>query len=232
LFAVAWKAPILFTNEQWQRALEVKRTVENDENIFPNKRLRISTPPPTDEEIELRRAQIGTLKDVPVVCFSGFTPEEKDALQRAKNVQDCSHLVVLNLWRTMKLLEAVALGKNVVGPNWVTDGYRCRVIPDSLDYFARDEENEKVFGYNLKYSVLKARYRKLFQDVTFYLSPSVEPSHTQLSLLIELAGGTVLRERPQPPYVIQCIETESPLLLVSNDSDVHLLQYLTDCGMR
>ncbi|KAK6108364.1 BRCA1 C Terminus (BRCT) domain family protein [Brugia pahangi] len=239
-FLFPWKIPIVFANEQWQRALEVKRNVENDKNIFPNKRFRMTTPPPTDEEIETRRSEMGTLKEVPVVCFSGFTPEEKDALGRkvrflggatTEKVQECTHLVVLNLWRTLKLLEAIALGKNIVGPNWVSDGYRCRVIPDSLDYFARDDENEKIFGYNLKYSVLKARYRKLFQDVTFYLTPSVEPSYEELLALIELAGGTVLRERPQPQYVIHCIETESLLLLIGNDSDVHLLQYLTDCGM-
>ncbi|VDK61402.1 unnamed protein product [Onchocerca ochengi] len=239
-FLFPWKIPVLFANEQWQRALEVKRNVENDKNIFPNKRFHMTTPPPTDEEIETRRSEMGTLKEVPIVCFSGFTPEEKDALGRkvrflggatTEKVQECTHLVVLNLWRTLKLLEAIALGKNVVGPNWVTDGYRCRDIPDSLDYFARDDENEKVFGYNLKYSVLKARYRKLFQDVTFYLTPSVEPSYEELLALIELAGGTILRERPQPQYVIHCIETESLLLLISNDSDVHLLQYLTDCGM-
>lgn len=48
--------------------------------------------------------------------------------------------------------------------------------------------------------------RALFQDVTFYLTPSVEPSYEELLTLIELAGGTVLRERPQPQYVIHCIE--------------------------
>uniref|UniRef100_A0A915PVT9 PAX-interacting protein 1 n=1 Tax=Setaria digitata TaxID=48799 RepID=A0A915PVT9_9BILA len=239
-FLFPWKIPILFANEQWQRAMEVKRSVENDKNIFPNKRLRMTTPPPTDEEIERRRSEMGALKEVPVVCFSGFTPEEKSALGRkvrflggiiTDKVPECTHLVVVNLWRTLKLLEAIALGKNVVGPDWITDGYRCHIIPDSLDYFVRDDENEKIFGYNLKYSILKARYRKLFQDVTFYLTPSVEPSYEELLALIELAGGTVLRERPQPQYVIQCIETESLLLLIGNDSDVHLLQYLTDCGM-
>lgn len=40
----------------------------------------------------------------------------------------------------------------------------------------------------------------------FYLTPSVEPSYEELLALIELAGGTVLRERPQPQYVIHCIE--------------------------
>lgn len=46
-----------------------------------------------------------------------------------KNVEDCTHLVVLNLWRTMKLLEGIALGKNIVSPDWITDGYRNGLIP-------------------------------------------------------------------------------------------------------
>ncbi|KHN81189.1 PAX-interacting protein 1 [Toxocara canis] len=236
----AWRAPVMFSTEQWQRASEVKRNVENDESIFPNKKLRMSTPPPSEEQIEERRSQLGSLKDAPIVCFSGFTADEVAALEKkvrflggrvTDNVSECTHLVVLNLWRTMKLLEAIALGKNVVGANWITDGYRCRVIPDTLDYFARDEENEKAFGYNLKYSVLRARYRRVFEEVTFYVTPSVEPSYKAICSLITTAGGKLLKDRPQPHLVIQCIETDAPLILVGNESDVHLLQYLTDCGM-
>lgn len=40
---------------------------------------------------------------------------------------------------------------------------KCNLLADTLDYFARDDEYEKIFGYNLKYSVLKARYRKVFE---------------------------------------------------------------------
>ncbi|VDK50838.1 unnamed protein product, partial [Anisakis simplex] len=176
----AWRKPVIFSPDQWQRAAEVKRSVENDESIFPNKKLRMSTPPPTDEQIVEQRAQLGPLKDAPIVCFSGFTAEEVSALEKKVRflgcqvtdcVSECTHLVVLNLWRTMKLLEAIALGKNIVGANWVTDGYRYRVIPDTLDYFARDDENEKAFGYNLKYSVLRARYRRVFEvsSVAFHV---------------------------------------------------------------
>ncbi|VDN01830.1 unnamed protein product [Thelazia callipaeda] len=237
----AWKVPILFTNEQWQRALEVKKSVSSDENIFPTMRLRMTTPPPTNEEIEAHLSKIGPVTDdLPVVCFTGFPLEEEDCLARkvrflgakvTQNVSECTHLVVLNLWRTFELLVGVALGKNIVGFNWVNDGYRYRYFPDTYDYFARDEDSEKVFGYNLKYSVLRARHRKAFQGATFYLTPTVEPSREQLSTLIECAGGVVLKELPEPQYVIRCIETESLLLLISNESDVHLLQYLTDAGL-
>uniref|UniRef100_A0A914R219 PAX-interacting protein 1 n=1 Tax=Parascaris equorum TaxID=6256 RepID=A0A914R219_PAREQ len=176
----------------------------------------MSTPPPTEEQIEERRTQLGSLKDAPKVRYLGGMVTD--------NVSECTHLVVLNLWRTMKLLEAIALGKNVVGANWF-------VLPYTLDYFARDEENEKAFGYNLKYSILRARYRKVFEEVTFYVTPSVEPSYKAMCSLITTAGGKVLKDRPQPHFVIQCIETDTPLILIGNESDVHLLQYLTDCGM-
>uniref|UniRef100_A0A0N5ANA8 PAX-interacting protein 1 n=1 Tax=Syphacia muris TaxID=451379 RepID=A0A0N5ANA8_9BILA len=240
-----WRHPVVFTNEQWQRAMELKRTVENDEKVFPNKKLRLSTPPPTVEQIEQHRAHCDKKDGCPVVCFSGFTQEEEDALSRVcgvvkisflgalvtKNVGECTHLVVVNLWRTMKLLQGIALGKNIVSANWIIDGYRNGLIPDTIDYFVRDEDSEKSFGYDLKYSVLKARYRRVFQDVLFYLTPSVEPSFDELRLLIISAGGQVLQERPFPAFVVECIQKEIPLLLISNDSDVHLLQYLTDCGM-
>lgn len=37
----AWRTPVIFSTEQWQRAAEVKRNVESDESIFPNKKLRL-----------------------------------------------------------------------------------------------------------------------------------------------------------------------------------------------
>ena len=70
----------------------------------------------------------------------------------------------------MELLEAVVLGKNIVGPEWIIDGYRNGLIPDTLDYFMHDDENEKAFGYDLKYSILKARYRKVFQVIAQFFS--------------------------------------------------------------
>lgn len=119
---------------------------------------------------------------------------------------------------------------------------------DTMDYFMRDDENEKCFGYNLKYSILRARCRKIFQvnyifpgvnsfpkqfflsiwstiylsnicllilqDVMFYLTPSVEPSYSALSSLIILAGGKVLEDKPQPQFVIRCIEVLLPFNVV------------------
>lgn len=42
----------------------------------------MSTPPPSDQEIEQRRAEIGEQEQIPIVCFSGFEPEELDALAK------------------------------------------------------------------------------------------------------------------------------------------------------
>jgi len=63
-------------------------------------------------------------------------------------------------------------------------------------FFVRDDDNEKLSGFNLKQSILRARYRPVFEDITFYVSPSVQPSTDILKTLIEAAGGKVLDDPP------------------------------------
>ncbi|KAK5977138.1 BRCT domain-containing protein, partial [Trichostrongylus colubriformis] len=44
----AWKMPIIVTPEQWRHSFDTKQAVENDEGVFPNKKLRsVASPSPT-----------------------------------------------------------------------------------------------------------------------------------------------------------------------------------------
>ncbi|ETN79659.1 hypothetical protein NECAME_18085, partial [Necator americanus] len=241
---LAWKMPIIVSPEQWRRSFDTKQTVENDEGVFPNKKLRSQSAPPSEAEIaakvEERKKSGGTHPEY-VVAFSGIDEENKHVLTQklrflggraCEEIAECTHLVTTNGRRTEKLLEAICLGRNIVNPYWIVHGYECRQWMDTLDYFLHDEDQERHLGYNCKRSVVRARHRKLFEDVQFYITPSVEPSRTMLTRLIRLAGGTVHEDRPAPADIARCIETDAPYIVISCECDLRMVQYLLECNFR
>ncbi|CAB3409515.1 unnamed protein product [Caenorhabditis bovis] len=175
-----------------------------------------------------------------VVCFgSGFTQENLDVFTKkvlylggkvCTEVRDCTHLVLINGRRSLKLLEGISLGKNIISPEWIIDGYKNGAFMDTLDYFLRDEENERHLGYSCKRSILRARNRPLFEDIEFYVTQSVQPDRQTICRLIVLGGGKILEKKPPAQYIARCIETDQPLLVISCDVDIRTLSYLTDCN--
>ncbi|VDO32898.1 unnamed protein product [Haemonchus placei] len=145
-----------------------------------------------------------------------------------EEVSECTHLVTTNGRRTERLLEAICLGKNIVNPYWIVHGYECRQWMDTLDYFLHDEDQERHLGYNCKRSVVRARHKKVFEDVQFYITPSVEPSRAVLTKLIRLAGGIVHEDRPAPADIARCIETDAPYIVISCECDLRMVQYLLE----
>ncbi|CAJ0606699.1 unnamed protein product [Cylicocyclus nassatus] len=239
---LAWKMPIIVSPEQWRRSFDTKQAVENDEGVFPNKKLRAQSAPPSEEEIAAKaeeRKKAGGKHPEYVVAFCGIDEENKHVLTQklrylggraCEEISECTHLVTTNGRRTERLLEAICLGRNIVNPYWIVHGYECRQWMDTLDYFLHDEDQERNLGYNCKRSVLRARHRKLFEDVQFYITPSVEPSRAVLSKLIRLAGGIVHDDRPAPAEIARCIETDAPYIVISCECDLRMVQYLLECN--
>lgn len=132
------------------------------------------------------------------VCFTGLDGDNADQLAKVfcsienitslfqrilflggktvRSVEECTHLVVPNARRTVRLMEALALGKNIVGVNWVLVSYENQMwmgrpelalhgekIVDSLDFIIRDDEIESKFGFNMRSSLLRSRQRKIFE---------------------------------------------------------------------
>ncbi|KAL6740189.1 hypothetical protein Aduo_013570 [Ancylostoma duodenale] len=239
---LAWKMPVIVSPEQWRRSFDTKQAVENDEGVFPNKKLRAQSAPPSEAEIAANaeeRKKDGGSHPAYVVAFCGIDEENKHVLTQklrylggraCEEVSECTHLVTTNGRRTEKLLEAICLGKNIVNPYWIVHGYECRQWMDTLDYFLHDEDQERHLGYNCKRSVVRARHRKVFEDVQFYITPSVEPSRAVLTKLIRLAGGTVHEDRPAPADIARCIETDAPYIVISCECDLRMVQYLLECN--
>ncbi|GMS93684.1 hypothetical protein PENTCL1PPCAC_15859, partial [Pristionchus entomophagus] len=238
----AWRLPIPCNDEIWNRAEMVKRHMDGDEHVYPLKRLKISSSPaPTEEEIAAAHAADPPSPDRKeiIVAFEGLDEELETAFGRkirmlgggvTSAVEKCSHLVAVDGKRTVTLLKALALGKNIVSPGWVNCSYELKKFADTLDFFLRDEEQEKMHNCNFKLSVMRARKAGAFEDCELYITPSVDPSPEVVRSICELAGGIVHSHPPSPAKIIECIETDKPFILVATECDMPILKYLTDAG--
>ncbi|KAK6749872.1 hypothetical protein RB195_002090 [Necator americanus] len=239
---LAWKVPLVVSPERWRHSFDTKRAVENDEGLFPNKKLRAQSAPPTEAEIATRveeRRKASGSHSVYVIAFCGIDEDNKHVLTQklrylggrtCEEISECTHLVTTSGRRTEKLMEAICLGRNIVDPYWIVHGYEYQQWMDTLDYFLHDEDQEKHLGYNCKRSVVRARHRKVFEDIQFYITPSVEPSRAILTKLIRLAGGIVHEDRPAPVDIARCIDTDAPYIVVSCECDLRMVQYLLECN--
>lgn len=64
-----------------------------------------------------------------------------------------------------------------------------------------DERFEKHYQCNLKETLIRVKEKKpLLAGLNFYLSPSVRPSHQDLSEMIRSAGGNVLTDAQRVQY--------------------------------
>uniref|UniRef100_A0A1I7Z176 PAX-interacting protein 1 n=1 Tax=Steinernema glaseri TaxID=37863 RepID=A0A1I7Z176_9BILA len=236
-----WKIPIIVNQELFNIGMELRKSIENNENIFPFKKVKQLTPAPTDEQIVQAQnilRELGETLPKCVIYFSGILPDdEKNLAKKAEflgaeittEVEKCTHFVCVSLLRTVELMKAIAMGKHIVSHNYIVYGYMILQFPDTYDLYLHDDENEKNYGYNLKTSIFRARSQAIFEDCIFHIMPSVHPSYKILSELVRISGGIVEEERPSPQFLADCIEYERPYFIIGCDADLHLYHYLMDC---
>ncbi|KAF9584366.1 hypothetical protein BGW38_006730 [Lunasporangiospora selenospora] len=110
-------------------------------------------------------------------------------IMAAKSPEDCTHLVARCIARTEKFLVALALGKFIVREEWLQACIDASSILDESDYRIKDPDNEEKFSMDLYKSLECSREKKVFEDCSFYISPSTTPKPAVLKVLIEAGGG-------------------------------------------
>lgn len=60
---------------------------------------------------------------------------------------------------------------------------------DTEPYRLRDHEREKLLHMSLEESLNRARTAKVFEDLTFYITPKCQPSREALQRIIKANGG-------------------------------------------
>uniref|UniRef100_T1I7S3 Mediator of DNA damage checkpoint protein 1 n=1 Tax=Rhodnius prolixus TaxID=13249 RepID=T1I7S3_RHOPR len=135
--------------------------------------------------------------------------------------KSCTVLVTDKVRRTVKFLCAVALGRPIVSPQWLTSsktshtflGWYIRLEVDHDKYLLKDKAAEQQFSFTLKESLAKARKTPLLRGKSIFVTNSVKPPPLDMQSIVECSGGKFLSKVPthwpQDTVIISCNEDKS-----------------------
>ncbi|CAH2052400.1 unnamed protein product, partial [Iphiclides podalirius] len=237
----AWKMPINITQESHERA---KRGAAAAGGGRRAKRPRLEAPegagagqgagagapgvpPPQPPPLHL----------APRVLFSAVPPQDQPRLAAVvrqlgglvvTSAAEATHLIMEKLVRTCKLVSCLITVKHLLSPEWVLESQRLNKFADEAKFGLRDETFNGTFKCDVSEVLLCGEQRKkLFEGVTFFLTPCVKPGRAALTEMIELCGGKV--EKNRRSYVsIQEMHAQRPYsyLVLTVPNDLHLVYYL------
>ncbi|XP_049879370.1 PAX-interacting protein 1 isoform X2 [Pectinophora gossypiella] len=224
----AWKMPINITQESHERAKRSAAAICGGPRA---KRPRPSSPPPPPPPPPPR------LQLAPRVLLSALPPAARPRLHAAvrqlggivvTSAAEATHLVMEKLVRTCKLITCLVTVKHILSPEWILESQRLNKFADEAKYGLRDEAFNNMFKCDVSEVLLCGEQRrKLFEGITFFLTPCVKPTRQQLTEMIELCGGKV--EKNRRSYVsIQEMHNQRPYsyLVLTVPNDLHLVYYL------
>lgn len=145
-----------------------------------------------------------------------------------QSAAEATHLIMEKLVRTSKLVSCLVTVKHLLSPEWVLESQRLNKFADEAQFGLKDESFNKMYKCDVSEVLLCGEQRrKLFEGITFFLTPCVKPSRSQLTEMIELCGGKV--EKKRRSYVsIHELHNQKPFsyLVLTVPNDLHLVYYL------
>uniref|UniRef100_A0AC34GYA2 BRCT domain-containing protein n=1 Tax=Panagrolaimus sp. ES5 TaxID=591445 RepID=A0AC34GYA2_9BILA len=205
-----WQYPLTITEEHLKRAKELRASVLNDENVFASiKYSNIFSDGiiPSDGQIYATNKLFEEKGCKPElkIAFTGFDLTEVDILTRkitilgvevVDKIEKCHLLIAPFLVRSTSIFKAVASGKGIISPLWIATCFNRLKLVDSDDFVLRDINAEKILGCNLRHTLVEARLQPIFENICFFVTPSVKPSRQELQSIIEAGGGTIDKAQP------------------------------------
>lgn len=133
------------------------------------------------------------------------------------------------LVRTPKFITALITVKYILSIGWLTESQKIGKFAEESKFPLCDESFNEMFKCDIPkvLSIPRMERAKLFDGITFYMTPGVQPSRSVLTEMIEMCGGKVDKNRKS--YIsIQEIHKEKPYsyLVLTAMNDLHLVYYL------
>lgn len=142
----------------------------------------------------------------------------------AKTLKEATHLVMGQLGRTNKLINAITLGLIIIPDTWVRQcDTERKFVPESAFKFDTKDFDE-MYKCDLNKTLSMPIRNKLFTNRAFYITPSVFPTASELKEMIELAGGVVEKKRRSLPQ-IEAVNATVPYtyIILTAQNDLHLV---------
>ncbi|KAG0345761.1 hypothetical protein BG004_003150 [Podila humilis] len=173
-----------------------KRTSGTTVAASSNQKIReISASPSAEDVKDIKEAkETRTIKFLPTGIGKDIPAKELKQLKAlsivpAKTVEDCTHIVAEHAARTEKFLHGVVLSKCIVRKEYLSACIDANEVLDEKNYRLTDPEGKNEYDIQLYEALDRARDKRVFDNCTFYISPSTQPKPAVLKSLVELAGG-------------------------------------------
>ncbi|KAJ3389892.1 Mediator of DNA damage checkpoint protein 1 [Lobulomyces angularis] len=156
-----------------------------------------------------------------------FPVMEKLGATRVENWSECTHLVTDKVRRTVKFLCALSAGKHIVDIKWVEACKKRGQLVDEGKFLLKDKTAEATYNFKLEESILKSRKfkSKVFENLKFFSTSSVQPNKKDLVEILEASGGEYLESLPKDIksdedsiVVIGCLEDEKECSKIMKDT--------------
>ncbi|XP_062589088.1 PAX-interacting protein 1-like isoform X1 [Saccostrea cucullata] len=236
---VGWQVPLKIQKETWKKFMpnqKARQALQSQENEV-NK--DVGEPAVKKQKISVDDPSVLQNTTKPVIIFTGFPKGQVKKLQMivsqlggisTENPRHCTHLVAPSLSRTMKFFIAINVCKHVVTRDWIDACMAQGTFVDETPYRLKDSATEKSMDCVLEDSLKRAQTKKLFEGMSFYISPSVSPPCSDLEKVVEAAGGKVLKQRPHIQTFLEQKDTNGNRknIMITCENDVMLYKDLVD----
>ncbi|KAJ7045600.1 BRCT domain-containing protein [Mycena alexandri] len=135
-------------------------------------------------------------------------------------VSECTHLIAPRLVRTEKLLCALAGGALILEDKWAIDSAAANTLLSEDDYILFDKEIEKKWNFRLPEAMARAKEvgGKLFENMSFYVTPKVSVDTKLLKNVVTSQGGKLLTQTP----TVRIINSMPDRFVISCPEDVSI----------
>lgn len=120
---------------------------------------------------------------------------------------------------------------NVLSSKWIVESAKAGKFLSTDDFEITDDTFKETYHCDIQAAIKSPNRKQLFQDKTFYITPSVRPNVKDLTKLIELSGGKVEKKRRSATLIAETnAQTPESYIVLTCTKDMHLLIDLTKPG--
>ncbi|GAM28851.1 hypothetical protein SAMD00019534_120270 [Acytostelium subglobosum LB1] len=218
-------------------AASAKKTPVKAPSKSPAKKRAAKTAAKTSDA-EVDQSAISPHKH-PKIIFSGVEEKTINTLTKivhklggevVDNVEECTHLISDKLIRTVKILLAIANGKEMVGIQWLKDCGKAGHFLKEDEYMLSDANAEKEWKFELRQSLEHARniinnnsnLKKPLDGLSFLVMEHSAPPKDVIQDLIKAGGGHEVDA--------SAITADSDTIIIASEKDRRQLKSFLDIG--
>ncbi|KAL3694383.1 hypothetical protein R1sor_008034 [Riccia sorocarpa] len=142
----------------------------------------------------------------------------------------CTHVVTMEVRRTLNFCVAVSSGAWILSPDWLKASVKQKAFAAEEGFILKDKKFEAKYNLSLKDVIPRARQMPnlLLDGLYIYPSPHVHPPVSTISDIIKAAGGQVVGTLEE----VVKVEKKSCGIVVTCEEDMEEAMVAAKAGLR